>query len=203
MPRGKATALVGCDSPHQVLALYDQLRSRLSDTLTAFEFLPRFAMDAVLSHVHGTRAPFNQSFASYALIELTTPDADLDLNPRLEAALADAFENNIVCDAIIATSSKQSQELWRLREGVAEAQIAEGASIKHDISVPVSRIADFIEAASAACLSILPACRICAFGHVGDGNLHFNVSQPVDMEANDFMDLTPGSIVPYTTWSLT
>ncbi|WP_163559469.1 FAD-binding oxidoreductase [Halomonas sp. NO4] len=191
MPRVTATALVGCDSPHQVLALYDQLRGQLSDTLTAFEFLPRFAMDAVLSHIQGARAPFDQSYTSYALIELTTPDAGLDLNTRLEAALADAFENDVIKDAVIATSSAQSQALWRLREGVAEAQIAEGASIKHDISVPVSRIADFIEAASAACRSILPACRICAFGHVGDGNLHFNVSQPEAMDTAAFMDLTP------------
>lgn len=191
LPRGKATALVGCDTPHQVLALYEQLRDRLSDTLTAFEFLPRFAMDAVLSHIHGARDPFNVGYASYALIELTTPDADLDLNARLEAALADAFENDVVRDAVIANSSTQSKALWRLRESVAEAQIAEGASIKHDISVPVSGIADFIEAASATCLSILPTSRICAFGHVGDGNLHFNISQPVDMNASAFMDLTP------------
>lgn len=191
LPRGKATTLVGCDSPRQVLALYDQLRDRLNDALTAFEFLPRFAMDAVLSHIHGARAPFNQSYDSYALIELSTPDADLDLNARLEAALADAFEKDIVRDAVIAKSSTQSQALWQLREGVAEAQVAEGASIKHDISVPVSHIADFIETASAACLSILPTCRICAFGHVGDGNLHFNVSQPADMDAAAFMDLTP------------
>ncbi|GHC35321.1 FAD-binding oxidoreductase [Aidingimonas halophila] len=191
LPRGTATALVGCDSPHQILALYDQLRSQLSDTLTAFELLPHFAMDAVLTHVQGTRAPFDQDYASYALIELTTPDADLDLNARLESALADAFENDVIRDAVIATSSTQSQALWRLRESVAEAQIAEGASIKHDISVPVSRLADFIEKADAACRSILPECRICAFGHVGDGNLHYNVSQPCDMDADAFIDLTP------------
>ena len=105
--------------------------------------------------------------------------------------MADAFENDVVRDAVIANSSTQSKALWRLRESVAEAQIAEGASIKHDISVPVSGIADFIEAASATCLSILPTSRICAFGHVGDGNLHFNISQPVDMNAAAFMDLTP------------
>jgi FAD/FMN-containing dehydrogenase len=121
------------------------------------------------------------------LIELTSPQPDADLNALAEAVLGQAIEDGIVSDATIATSEAQAIALWALRERLSDTQRLEGGSIKHDVAVPVSHVADFIEEASAACLAAMPGLRVCAFGHFGDGNIHFNLSQPVGMEKAAFL----------------
>ncbi|QDY71515.1 FAD-binding oxidoreductase [Qingshengfaniella alkalisoli] len=187
LPRKKVTAFAGCKSAHDALALYDLLRCSLSDNLTAFEYLPRFGLDIVLKHADGTRDPLRDTHQSYVLIELTTPDSELNLADRLEGILADAFERDLVQDATVAASETQSAALWALREYMSEKQKLEGGSIKHDIAVPVSRVAEFIDVAGAACKTLLPGIRLCPFGHMGDGNLHFNISQPVGMDKSEFL----------------
>jgi FAD/FMN-containing dehydrogenase len=181
-PRAKATAFIGCASARRALEIFARLRQREDDTLTAFELMPAFALAMVLRWGRGTVRPLAGEHACYALIELSSPDAEADLQARLEHVLGEAIEDGLVEDATIGASEAQNQALWRLRETLSEVQGNEGGSIKHDVSVPVSRVADFIEAAEAACEAAMPGIRPCAFGHVGDGNIHFNLSQPVGMD---------------------
>jgi FAD/FMN-containing dehydrogenase len=186
-PKATATAFVGASSARRTLELFARLRQSDDDTLTAFELMPAFALTMVLKHGQGTVRPLAGEHESYALIELSSPDADADLAGRLEAVLGQALEDGLVEDATIGASEAQNQALWRLRETLSEVQGLEGGSIKHDVSVPVSRVADFIEAADAACAAALPGIRPCAFGHVGDGNIHYNLSQPVGMDKTAYL----------------
>jgi FAD/FMN-containing dehydrogenase len=186
-PKSRVVAFIGCDSPHAALNLFEGLRQRAGDQLTAFEFMPRFALEIVLKHAAGAVRPLAGDHAAYALIELASPDPELDLRERLERALEGAFEAGIIEDATIAASEAQNAALWHLRESLSDVQGLEGGSIKHDVAVPVSDVADFIVKASKVCEEALPGVRVCAFGHFGDGNIHFNLSQPVDMEKSVFL----------------
>ena len=186
-PRTQVVAFVGCASPHAALDLFESLRQRAGDELTAFEFMPRFALEIVLKHAPGAIRPLAGDHVAYALIELSSPDPELDLREQMEKVLEAAFEAGTVEDATIAASEAQNAALWHLRESLSDVQGLEGGSIKHDVSVPVSDVADFIMTASQACEAALPSVRVCAFGHFGDGNIHFNLSQPVDMEKQVFL----------------
>jgi FAD/FMN-containing dehydrogenase len=141
----------------------------------------------VLRHAAGAVRPLASEYPGYALIELSSPQDDADLTTDLESILAAALETGLILDATIAASEAQARALWRLRESLSEVQRHEGGSIKHDVAVPVSRVADFIAAASAACKAAMPGLRVCAFGHFGDGNVHFNLSQPVGMDKAAFI----------------
>jgi FAD/FMN-containing dehydrogenase len=186
-PKARATAFVGCASPQAALDLFQRLRSGVGDMLTAFEYMPQFALDIVLKHVSGAVRPLAGEHGSYALIELTSPQADADLQGAFETVLGQAIEDGIVEDATIAASEAQRHALWQLREELSDVQRLEGGSIKHDVAVPVSRVADFIEEATRACEAAMPEVRVCAFGHFGDGNIHFNLSQPVGMDKAAFL----------------
>jgi FAD/FMN-containing dehydrogenase len=186
-PQTRLTAFVGCASPHDALALFGRLRKGAGEALTAFEYMPRFAIEIILKHVQGAVDPLAEPHASYALIELTSPQPDADLAGLVEAIVGQALEDGIVADATIAASDAQTAALWAIRERLSDTQRLEGGSIKHDIAVPVSRVADFIVEASAACEAAMPGVRVCAFGHFGDGNIHFNLSQPVGMEKAAFL----------------
>ncbi|MBQ0820579.1 FAD-binding oxidoreductase [Microvirga sp. HBU67558] len=186
-PKAQVVAFVGCASPHAALGLFESLRRTMGDELTAFEYLPRFALEIVLRHASGAVRPLAGDHLAYALIEVSSPDPDLDLREQLERSLGAAFESGTIEDATIATSEAQNAALWHLRESLSDVQGLEGGSIKHDVSVPVSDVADFIVAASKACEEALPGVRVCAFGHFGDGNIHFNLTQPVDMEKSLFL----------------
>ena len=186
-PRARATAFVGCASARAALALFERLRQGAGDALTAFEYMNRFGLDIVLKHASGTVRPLAGDHDTYVLIELSSPQAEADLAATLETILGAAIEDGSVDDATIGASEAQNAALWRLREQLSDVQRHEGGSIKHDVSVPVSRVADFIETASAACEAAMPALRVCAFGHVGDGNIHFNLSQPVGMDKAAFL----------------
>jgi FAD/FMN-containing dehydrogenase len=181
------TAFVGCASPHDALHLLERLRATAGDQLTAFEYMPRFALNMVLKHAAGTVRPLAGDHTSYVLIELSSPQPEADLSGTLETALSEAVEQGFAEDATIAASEAQNRALWRLRESLSEVQRYEGGSIKHDVSVPVSRTAEFIETASLACEREMPGLRVCAFGHLGDGNVHFNLSQPVGMDKAAFL----------------
>jgi FAD/FMN-containing dehydrogenase len=186
-PKTKVTAFVGCASVHRALEVFDRLRKRAGDALTAFEYMPRFALDIVLKHAHGATRPLAEEHDSYALIELASPDPEADLRGTLETILGAALEDGVIDDATIGASEAQNKTLWHLREALSEVQRFEGGSIKHDVSVPVSRVADFVEEASRACEAAMPGIRPCAFGHFGDGNIHFNLSQPVGMDKAAFL----------------
>lgn len=187
-PRGRVTAFIGLESPHDALHLFQRLRDVAGDALTGFEFLPRFGLETVLKHIPGTRDPLGGPHAFYVLAELTTTRRSDDLAALAEEVFTAALEAGEMADAVIATSEAQSEALWKLREALSEAQRGEGGSIKHDVSVPVSRVADFIVEASARCVAHMPGLRVCAFGHMGDGNIHFNLSQPVGMDKAAFVD---------------
>jgi FAD/FMN-containing dehydrogenase len=174
-PRAQATAWVAVPDPAAAVALLGRLRDAAGDNVTAFEIVGRPALELVLKHIPGARDPLAGKPAWQVLIELS--GARADLAAILESALDDASGEGLVANAVIASSEAQTAALWALRENVSEAQKIEGVSIKHDIAVPVSRIAEFITRADAALRETFPAVRIVCFGHIGDGNLHYNQSK--------------------------
>jgi FAD/FMN-containing dehydrogenase len=186
-PRDRATAMAGVGSLTAALDLFQRVRGRAGDSLTACELLDRRSVDFVLRHIPGTKSPCRQRHAFYVLIELTNASVDGGLTSVAEEVLAKAIEDGLVEDAVIAASAQQARDLWRLRETIPEAQKHEGGSVKHDIAVPISRVADYIDAATAAVEKLIPGIRPVAFGHLGDGNIHFNISQPAGMAAADFL----------------
>ena len=186
-PSARATALVACTGPDPALALYARMRGQTADTLSTFEYVERLGLEMVIDHTPGCSDPMSEAHPAYCLIELTGNGAQADLDTRLEGALEAAFEADQIVDAVIGASEAQKDALWALRENLSEAQKHEGASIKHDVSVPVSRVADFIKVATRACMDHMPGLRPCPFGHFGDGNLHFNLTRPVDMADADFL----------------
>lgn len=181
-PKATVTAFLGCAGPHEALGVFERLRESAGDQLTAFEFIPRFGLELVLKHADGVVRPLAGDHAAYALVELSSPQEGADLAGTIETVIGGAIEDGLVEDATLGASQSQNAALWKLREMLSEVQGREGGSIKHDISVPVSRVADFIVEASAACEAAMEGVRVCAFGHFGDGNIHFNLSQPVGME---------------------
>lgn len=178
------TALIGLSSARDAVALLTYLREALADRLQAFELIQDRALRFVLRHVPSTRNPFDNEYSWYVLLESShEPDPDV-----FETILAVAIERSLALDAVVAKNQHEAEQLWRLRHSISEAQKFEGASLKHDISVPIDKIGDFIERAGAATLQHIPDARIVAFGHVGDGNVHFNVSQPRAWVAGKFLD---------------
>jgi FAD/FMN-containing dehydrogenase len=186
-PVARATALVACTGADSALNLYERMRAQTADTLSTFEYIDQRGLQMVIDHAPGCSDPMAQAHPAYCLIELTSASTQGNLNTRLETALEGAFEAEEIIDAVIGASEAQKDTLWALRENLSEAQKPEGASIKHDISVPVSRVADFINIATKACMDHMPGLRPCPFGHFGDGNLHFNLSRPTDMADADFL----------------
>jgi len=174
--RSLTTAWVALPSPQAAVALLGQMRGLCGDRLTGFELMSRQSLEFVLRHVAGASDPFAEGHPWYVLIELSDTQPDAALNDLLEQGLGEAFEQALVLDAVVAGSQAQVEALWALREGISEAQNHEGPSLKHDISVPVSRIPDFIARTDRALQQAFPGVRIVAYGHVGDGNLHYNIS---------------------------
>lgn len=188
LPKSKETALVALPDLDSVAQLLVEAKALCGDSLSAFEFISRFAMELVTRHVDGVTDPFEGEHAMYVLLELTSPNEKADLRADLEHLLEQAFENGLVEDAVFAESGQQAEALWNLRESIPEAQKHEGGSIKHDISVPVSKVAEFIAVASEAVTQAMPGLRPCPFGHMGDGNIHFNLTQPEGMDKQQYLD---------------
>ena len=177
-PRQTVTAWLAVASPAAAVELLSRLLSVAGDRVTAFELISRPSLDLVLQHIPGARDPLPQAHPWYVLVELTDTLISVDLAAVLEAELAAAITDGAVLDGTVAASQAQATALWSLRENISEAQKREGVSIKHDIAVPVSAIPEFLDRAGAALEACYPGLRIVAFGHVGDGNLHYNQSRP-------------------------
>jgi FAD/FMN-containing dehydrogenase len=190
-PRTLETAFLAVPDLAAAVTLLARLRTATGDGVTSFEFLPRIALELAARHIPGVADPFERPHPGYVLCEVSTSRVDPALRGLLEDALADAIASGLVLDAILAETLAQRGAFWRLRESVPEAQRAEGASIKHDVAVPVTSLPRFAAEASAAVLALVPQGRLVAYGHVGDGNLHFNVSVPPGGDPAQFMDCAP------------
>jgi FAD/FMN-containing dehydrogenase len=189
-PRQVATAWAAVPTPQAAVALLTRLREKIGGRVTAFELVGRPALDLVLQHIPNSRDPLPEHSPWQVLIELSDT-MESDLVAPLEEVLFEASAAQEVSDAAIARNATQAQAFWALRENIAEAQKIEGLSIKHDISLPVSRIAEFIERSDAALAAKFPGVRIVCFGHLGDGNLHYNQSQSSGQDNADFIAQTP------------
>ena len=190
-PRSQATAFVAVESPDAAVKLLSHLRSRCGERVTGFELIQRICLDLVLKHIPNQRDPLPAKHPWYVLVELSDSTEGGALDALLEEALGAAAEGGLVRDAVLAASQAQRAALWKLRENISEAQKIEGPSIKHDVSVPVSRVAEFIARANAGLRQRFPDIRIVAFGHVGDGNIHYNCSKSERGEAKAFFDQAP------------
>ncbi|MGT2440822.1 FAD-binding oxidoreductase [Bradyrhizobium betae] len=184
-PRAVETAYVGLKSPQAALKLLTIAQSEAANLLTSFELLSEMAVDFSVRHAIDVRDPLSQKHPWYVLMELSSPGDDA--RTPLETILARAMEEEIVDDAVIAASLAQRSNFWKLREEMSWAQKPEGGSIKHDISVPIAAVPEFIEEANAAVVKLIPGARPVPFGHLGDGNLHYNVSQPVGANTADYL----------------
>ena len=186
-PASVETAFIAVPDPAAALELLARMRAGTGDSVTAFELISRRPLEMVLRHIPGTSDPLADAHPWYVLMEASSGDSGGGLRSALENVLAAAAEADLVRDAVIAASGEQAKALWRLRETITEAQKPEGGSIKHDVSVPVSKVPEFIERANAACEAALPGIRVVAFGHAGDGNIHYNLSQPVGADRAEFL----------------
>jgi len=184
-PRAIETAFVGLKSPAQALKLLSLSQNEAAGTLTSFELLAEVAVDFSIRHGIDVRAPFSGKHEWIVLMELSSPRDDA--RATLEAILAKALEDDIIDDAVISANLSQRQAFWKLRDEMSAAQKPEGGSIKHDISVPVAAVPEFIAEANAAVVKLIPGARPVPFGHLGDGNIHYNVSQPIGADAAEFL----------------
>jgi len=187
--RATATAWLAVESPAAAVSLYREARRRVGDELVAFELMPRIAIDMVLEHIPGTREPLDAAQPWYVLLELASARNQAVTDEQLTDLLGNCLDRGLVQDGVVASSEAQRGDLWRLRHSISEAQKNAGASIKHDISVPVSGMPEFLERANELVEARVPGIRPVPFGHLGDGNLHYNVSQPDDMKAEAFLAL--------------
>ena len=186
-PRGHQVGFAGVASPEAALKLFDRAMQRCGTALTGFELMARIGIDFTTRHIPGVRDPLPSPHDWYVLIDISTFDSEETAQQMIEALLAEGYDAGLIEDAVIAGSLAQQQALWHMRESMSAAQKPEGGSIKHDVSVPVSQIPAFIEEAGRAVLAAMPGARICAFGHMGDGNIHYNISQPVGADTQAFI----------------
>jgi len=185
-PRAVETAFIGVPSPQAALALLNLAQSQAGGTVTSFELIVRDMIDFAVRHGHGVRDPLGAKHPWYVMLEVSSQHKE-GLRNSVENLLATAVEQGLVSDATIAANIEQTRAFWLLRHVLPEVQKPEGGSIKHDVSVPVAAVPDFIAEASAAVQKLMPGCRPVPFGHLGDGNIHFNVSQPVGADPAHFL----------------
>jgi FAD/FMN-containing dehydrogenase len=184
-PRAIETAYVGLKSPAAALKLLSISQAEAANNLTSFELLANTAVDFSIRHGIDIRDPLQSKHPWYVLMELSYPRDDA--RAALETILTKGMEDGIVDDAVIAANLSQRQAFWKLRDEMSAAQKPEGGSIKHDISVPVAAVPAFIEEANAAVVKLIPGSRPVPFGHLGDGNIHYNISQPIGANTADFL----------------
>jgi len=187
LPRSRATAVAALQSPEKALALLERALDACGERLTGFELFSDFCLSLVLKHFKDAAAPFPRRFPHYVLMELSDTRPGEGARGLVEDVLETALEDKTLIDAAIAQSEAQARAFWKLREFISEAQAHEGPNIKHDVSIPISRIAEFIAATDAELLYAFPGIRMVTFGHLGDGNLHYNVSPPEGAAAEAFM----------------
>lgn len=186
-PTDITTAFVAVPSIATAMDLLTEIQNATGGQASAFELISQFALDLVLAHMPGARAPLETAARWYVLMEVSTSDGEGSMRTAVENVIAGALDRGTVVDATVAQSVAQAAALWHLRETIPEAQTREGASIKHDVSVPIAAFAELVERGTAAVMNTVPGARPCIFGHLGDGNAHFNITQPSDMAANEFL----------------
>ncbi|WP_447762625.1 FAD-binding oxidoreductase [Sphingopyxis panaciterrae] len=182
----RRTAWIGLESPVAALQLLRRLDPAIGRELEGFEIVPRSCLDAVLRHIPQTRAPLTKTYPWYALVELAGEDAEA-LDSVLQPELARALDAGLIYDVVIAKNDRESEDFWRLRDSISEAERAEGPAIQHDISVPVDRMPDFIAENPRRLAKAFPGARALSFGHLGDGNVHHHVQPPVDVDGKAWL----------------
>jgi FAD/FMN-containing dehydrogenase len=199
-PREIETAFVGLGRIEDAMRLFASARAATADQLVAFELIPRAGLDLALAHIPGTIDPLTARHPWYVLLEMSSSQTESGIRDLLERLLETALAEGLVADGVVAESGGQAKALWRIRETIVEAQLYAG-SIKHDVAVPVSRVAEFVTRASTAVCDRLPGIRPIAFGHIGDGNIHFNLTQPEGFDKaaylarwQEFNDLVHGVV---------
>jgi FAD/FMN-containing dehydrogenase len=185
-PAAITTAMAAVAGVRDAVALLELARARLGAGLTGFELMNRFSMDLVARHMPQLPRPLPGA-AWTVLLEQSDNESEAQARHRFEALLGDALEQGLISDAVVAESLAQSQGLWHIRESIPLAQSEEGLNIKHDIALPVSAIADFVDQTDAALQAAIPGVRLVDFGHLGDGNLHYNVQAPEGGDAKRFL----------------
>jgi FAD/FMN-containing dehydrogenase len=177
-PREIAVAFCAVNAPEDALELFARFQAHDAAAISAFELMSGMGTELVLKHIEAATLPLSVPAPFYVLVELATPRDNAGLRDALEQVLEDALGDEVITDAAIAESDAQRAAIWQLREEHSEAQKREGASVKNDVSVPVSKVPEFIQQATENCLRLIPGIRAVPFGHMGDGNIHFNLVQP-------------------------
>lgn len=190
-PKEKLTAITATSDTDKALALLHLVQSRFGTALTAFELISKYTIDLVLKHFPDLPRPFPPIYPQYVLLELSDGVSQEHAVKLLESTLEEAILEEIISDAIIAQSTAQSNNMWKLREYISLAQAQEGKNIKHDIAVPNSSVPAFLSHTDAALQEHFPGCQMVTFGHLGDGSLHYNVSAPQDMSDDAFLAKSP------------
>ena len=186
LPARSATAIVAVKSPTEAVSWFRKVKEAFGGQLTACELIERICVDVTARRIPGIVDPLQAKHPWYVLLEVDSLDPGADLESRLGALFEEAYDGGVVLDGAIASSGAQAQALWHLRESIGEAHRHEGVSFKHDISVPVSKVPAFIEEAQARLAAVFPGIRSFAFGHIGDGNIHFNPLQADGEPAEDW-----------------
>jgi D-lactate dehydrogenase (cytochrome) len=184
-PRAIETAFIGLASPSAAIGLLNLVQERTGGAATSFELIKALALEFAMRHGHGVRDPLATRHPWYVLLQLSSQSAGL--RSIMEEVLAAAAERGLIEDAAIAESLEQAKAFWRIREILPEVQKPEGGSVKHDVSVPIALIPEFLEQADAAVQKVVPGARPVPFGHAGDGNIHYNISQPVGADKAQFL----------------
>jgi FAD/FMN-containing dehydrogenase len=185
--RSAATAFVAVQSVQAAVELLAHLREVSGDRISSFELIPRIGIDLTTRHIPGVADPLKERYEWHVLCEVTSSRATENLNDLLTEALAAAFESNLVLDAVVAQSERERESLWKLRETIPEAQRIDGASLKHDISLPITSLSKFVATAGEWLRVNVPEGQLVAYGHVGDGNLHFNLNQAAGSSRESFL----------------
>ena len=185
--RTAATAFVAVQGVQAAVELLAHLRETSGDRVSSFELIPRIAIDLTTCHIHGVKDPLKQRHEWHVLCEITSSRAADGLEDVLTESLSVAFEANLVLDAVVAKSEREREAFWKIRETIPEAQRIDGASLKHDISLPVTSLAQFVDKAGNWIRNNVPDGRLVAYGHVGDGNLHFNLNQSPGSSRDTFL----------------
>ncbi|MDX1480442.1 MAG: FAD-binding oxidoreductase [Woeseiaceae bacterium] len=176
LPDRREVMLIALDDAESAVALFAECRHRLADQMQAFELIPAIALEFVGRHLPDVRIPMPADHPWYVLLDTAVGVGSAAIEQQLQPLI----EDGLIKDAVLAKNATEQEQIWRLRHSISEAQKLEGASLKHDVSVPVGKVAEFIRAGTSAVVDAFPGARVVAFGHVGDGNVHFNVSRPVD-----------------------
>lgn len=190
-PRGKSVAFCGVQSPNQALQLLEKASSYAGQGLTAFELMAQTPLEFTLKHMENVRNPLDKTYPWHVLLEVSSNRSQEDADQTMQAILEASFDENAIDDAALSTSLAQVQDFWRIREMMPVAQKHEGGSMKHDVSVSVHQVPEFIAKAGEIIKREMPQARLYTFGHLGDGNMHYNITQPLNANADDFLKRQP------------